>query len=182
MLQIYDFQWDLVVPKVVEGFPVESNYPQIQKDDLKDKFVDHEIVEEFLNISVVPNIFEDVQTPLKRQENSLHDVFYRETIKDIFQVNKAKDHFDTFIDQPKYDENPDDLGKQSFDSTELFSTKPMYDNYKDNERNAAKLLDLFTICIFDPQLSENSKPTSIILKPEFGVDIKQTIIVNEICP
>ena len=58
----------------------------------------------------------------------------------------------------------------------------MYDNYEDNERNAAKLLDLFTICIFDPQLSENSKPTSIILKPEFGVDIKQTIIVNEICP
>ena len=66
MLQISDFHEDLVVPKVVEGFPAESNHPQIQKDDLKDKLVDHEIMYSFLTISIVPNIFEDVQTPLKR--------------------------------------------------------------------------------------------------------------------
>ena len=81
------------------------------------------------------------QTFLKRQENSLHDVFDRETIKDIFQVNKAKDHFDTFMDQTKYDEYPYDLGDKYFESTKLFSTKPMYDNYEDNERNFTELLD-----------------------------------------
>ena len=66
MLRLSDFNKDLVVPKFIGGFPVESNYPHIQNDDLKDQFVDHEIVDAFLNIFVVPNIFEDVQTPLKR--------------------------------------------------------------------------------------------------------------------
>ena len=60
MLRLYDFHKDRVVPKLVEGFPTKSNYSQIQKDDLKDKFVDHDIVDAFLNIYVVPNIFEDV--------------------------------------------------------------------------------------------------------------------------
>ena len=43
VLQIFDFYEDIVA----EGFPTESKYPQIQKDDLRDKFVDHEIVEAF---------------------------------------------------------------------------------------------------------------------------------------
>ena len=32
---------------VAEGFPTESKSPLIQKDDLRDKFVDHEIVDAF---------------------------------------------------------------------------------------------------------------------------------------
>ena len=65
VLQIFDFYEDIVA----EGFPTESKYPQIQKDDLRDKFVDHEIMDAFLNISAAPNFFEDMCVTLNKKLN-----------------------------------------------------------------------------------------------------------------
>lgn len=80
--------------------------------------------------------------------------------------------------KPIYDENPDDLGKQSFESIQLFSTEPVDDNYEDNKRKVAELLDQSTMCSFDSQFPKDSRLISVILELEFTRDHEQSVEHN----